>query len=204
MRALACPARPTTESRPVCHEPRRWWAMHSLRRPNSRRQSRSGHPGPQRILTRGHMSPTDGALQPCIFRYLCLSTLLTRYMNVPTGYDKILIPPGGPPSGGVRPPPCDSGPRQPLPRKPPLPRGLRLITLETLETNAHPPEACCSRLRPGNVYFWYVLIKILAVRPRHIKVRPIPERSIIGDHSLCRWLSGSASRSQAERLKLLE
>ena len=56
----------------------------------------------------------------------------------------------------------------------------------------------------GNVYFWYVLIKILAVRPRHIKVRPVPERSIIGDHSLCRWLSGSASRSQAERLKLLK
>ena len=62
--------------------------------------------------------------------------------------------------------------------------------------------ACCSRLGYGNVYFWYVLIKILAVRPRHIKVRPVPERSIIGDHSLCRWLSGSASRSQAERLKL--
>ena len=28
-RALVCPARPTTESRPVCYEPRRWWAMHS-------------------------------------------------------------------------------------------------------------------------------------------------------------------------------
>ena len=64
--------------------------------------------------------------------------------------------------------------------------------------------ACCSGLRDGNVYFWYVLIKILAVRPRHIKVRPVPERSIIEDHSMCRWLSGSASRSQAERLKLLK
>ena len=60
--------------------------------------------------------------------------------------------------------------------------------------------ACCNRVMHGNVYFWYVLIKILAVRPRHIKVRPVPERSIIGDHSLCRWLSGSASLSQAERL----
>ena len=28
-RALVCPARPPTESRPVCYEPRRWWAMHS-------------------------------------------------------------------------------------------------------------------------------------------------------------------------------
>ena len=63
--------------------------------------------------------------------------------------------------------------------------------------------ACCNRAAAGNVYFWYVLIKILAVRPRHIKVRPVTERSIIGDHSLCRWLSGCASRSQAERLKLL-
>ena len=44
------------------------------------------------------------------------------------------------------------------------------------------------------------MINILAVRARHIKVRPVPERSIIGDHSLCRWLSGSASLSQAERL----
>ena len=48
------------------------------------------------------------------------------------------------------------------------------------------------------------MIQILAVRPRYIEVRTAPERSIIGDHSLCRWLSGSASLSQAERLKLLE
>ena len=31
-RICVCPARPSTESRPVCHEPRRWWAMHSPRR----------------------------------------------------------------------------------------------------------------------------------------------------------------------------
>ena len=81
-------------------------------------------------------------------------------------------------------------------------KGGQHRTLNT-QSQTHREEACCSGLRPGNVYFWYVLIKILAVRPRHIKVRPVPERSIIGDHSLCRWLSGSASRSQAERLKLL-
>ena len=28
-RICVCPARPSTESRPVCYEPRRWWAMHS-------------------------------------------------------------------------------------------------------------------------------------------------------------------------------
>ena len=42
------------------------------------------------------------------------------------------------------------------------------------------------------------------LRPRHVKARPVPERSIIGDHSLwlCRWVSASASRSHAELLKL--
>ena len=29
VRICVCPARPSTESRPVCYEPRRWWAMHS-------------------------------------------------------------------------------------------------------------------------------------------------------------------------------
>ena len=49
------------------------------------------------------MSPSDGALPLGVFRYPCLSTCLTRYMNVSTGYDKFLIPLGRPHSGGVRP-----------------------------------------------------------------------------------------------------
>ena len=46
---------------------------------------------------------TKPDLSPSIFRYLCLSTLLTRYMNIATGYDELLISPGGPHRGGVRP-----------------------------------------------------------------------------------------------------
>ena len=53
--------------------------------------------------TRRYERPTDGSFHLGIFRYLCLSTFLTRYMNISTGYDNLLISPGRPHSGGVRP-----------------------------------------------------------------------------------------------------
>ena len=53
-RICVCPARPSTESRPVCYEPRRWWAMHSSRHiPHSDK-------------------PSQGTMRLCVFQHAAL------------------------------------------------------------------------------------------------------------------------------------
>ena len=103
-RSRACPARLTTESRPVCHEPRRWWAMHS-RRISLTATNQVAAPCASASSQTRRYEPGGRCVAP---RYLSIPVSLDipnaiHAMYISTGYDKLLISPGRPHSGGVRP-----------------------------------------------------------------------------------------------------